>query len=164
MQNALILINYEVEVAGRLLASSCEQFSDKLFSRPILWRYRRLSKAAQSLAETRGSQSICWANEWVEWTNPKVQIRNNMFFLLSSTLTNSTQTNTGSMRKEPGIWNGIPLNNIFGRQESQGWLSCSGASVPAVTFVIHLAVVFQDSLVSKCRCATASCFLLALLF
>lgn len=78
MQNALILINYEVEVAGRLFASSCEQFSDSYFLGPSSEVIGRLSKAAQSLAETRGSQSVCWANEWVEWTNPKVQIRNNL--------------------------------------------------------------------------------------
>ena len=59
MQNALILINYEVEVAGRLFASSCEQFSDSYFLGPSSEVIGRLSKAAQSLAETRGSQSIC---------------------------------------------------------------------------------------------------------
>ena len=84
----------------------------------------------------------------------EVQIRNNLFFLLLSALTTSTQ-NTGSMRKEPGIWNGVPLNIIFGRQESQGGLSCNGARVRGITFVIHLAAEFQDSLVSKCRCASA---------
>lgn len=50
MQNALILINYEVEVAGRLFASSCEQFSDSYFLGPsceVIARFPKQHRAWQ---------------------------------------------------------------------------------------------------------------------
>lgn len=120
MQNALILINYEVEVAAGCLPAAVNSFLIAIFG-PSSEVIGRLSKAAQSLAETRGSQSAAGANEWVEWTNPKVQIRNNL------------NSKHGSVRKEPGIWNGVPFKHYIREARESGlitlqWCKASVAS------------------------------------